>query len=395
VIAASVLEDIHVAFERRFGSRPRVFRAPGRTNLIGEHTDYNDGFVLPVAIDRQATVAIAPARIASPGNPTLRVYSEQFAESVEFDMRAASPSPRGHWSDYVRGVSLMLEKSGYVIGATDLLIRSNVPIGAGVSSSASLEVAAAMAMASLSGREIPRLDLAQLCQRAENEFVGARCGIMDQFVACFGRGGHVVFLDCRSLEHKLVSLPSGVRLVLCNTMVKHEIAAGEYNKRRAECEAAVKLLASVIPGVRALRDVTPAQMDQHRDLLPGALYRRAKHVTTENARVLEARVALETSNLTDLSRLMRQSHESLRDDYEVSCRQLDVMAELAWKFEGCFGARMTGGGFGGCTINLVNASKTKEFGKHMKAGYEAAFGRSPEIYYCESARGAEEIVQGL
>jgi galactokinase len=249
-----------------------------------------------------------------------------------------------------------------------------------------------MAMASLGGREIPRLDLARLCQRAENEFVGARCGIMDQFVACFGCAGHAVFLDCRSLEYALVALPAGVKLVLCNTMVKHEIAAGEYNARRSECESAVKLLASVRPGVRALRDVTPAQVDQYRELLPGTLFRRAKHVTTENARVLEARVALETGNLSYMSRLMKQSHESLRDDYEVSCRELDVMAELAWKFDGCLGARMTGGGFGGCTINLVNASKTEEFGEHMKAGYEAVIGRSPEIYYCESAGGAEEIV---
>ncbi|HLW98958.1 MAG TPA: galactokinase [Candidatus Acidoferrales bacterium] len=392
MIAAPVLADIHVAFERRFGSRPRVFRAPGRTNLIGEHTDYNDGFVLPVAIDRQTTAAIAPAKIAYPGKPALRIHSEEFAETLEFDLRDASPSPRGHWSDYVRGVSLMLEKSGYGIGAADLLIRSNVPMGAGVSSSASLEVAAAMAMDSLGGREIPRLDLARLCQRAENEFVGARCGIMDQFVACFGRAGHAVFLDCRSLEYALVALPPGLKLVLCNTMVKHEIAAGEYNARRRECESAVKLLASVIPGVRALRDVTPTQVDRNRKLLPGMLFRRAKHVTTENARVLEARVALETGNLSELSRLMKQSHESLRDDYEVSCRELDVMAELAWKFDGCLGARMTGGGFGGCTINLVNASKTKEFGEHMKAGYEAAIGRSPEIYYCESASGAEEVV---
>jgi galactokinase len=392
VIAASVLDDIHVAFERRFGSRPRVFRAPGRTNLIGEHTDYNDGFVLPVAIDRETTVAIAPARIGSPGKPTLRVHSEEFAETVEFDLRAASPSPRRHWSNYVRGVALMLEKSGYEIGATDLLIRSNVPIGAGVSSSASLEVAAAMAMASLGGRKIPRLDLARMCQRAENEFVGARCGIMDQFVACFGSAGHAVFLDCRSLEYALVALPPGVWLVLCNTMVKHEIAAGEYNARRGECESAVKLLASVIPCLRALRDVTPAQVDQYRELLPGTLFRRAKHVTTENARVMEARVALETGNFSDMGRLMKQSHESLRDDYEVSCGELDLMAQLAWKFEGCLGARMTGGGFGGCTINLVNAARVEEFSAYMKHGYEKTIGRPPEIYICESAGGAHEIV---
>ncbi len=385
-----VVLNIRESFERRFGTRPRVFRAPGRTNIIGEHTDYNEGFVLPVAIDRSTLVAIAPASVELPGKSILHVHSEQFNETVEFDLPDSSPVPRRHWSDYVRGVALMLASEGVHFGAADMLIRSDVPMGAGVSSSASLEVAVALAMASLAGREVPRLQLAQLCQRAENEFVGARCGIMDQFVACFGRMGHAVFLDCRTLDFALAPLPAGLRLVLCNTMVKHEIAAGEYNKRRGECEAAVEVLARAIPGVRALRDVTPKQLEQRRQLLPGSLYRRARHVVTEDERVLAARSALEREDLAELGRLMKASHTSLRDDYEVSCKELDVMTELAWKFEGCFGARMTGGGFGGCTINLVTAAKTEEFGEYMKNGYEPAIGRAPEIYYCESSGGAEE-----
>jgi galactokinase len=385
-----VVTDLRDAFERRFGAKPRVFRAPGRTNLIGEHTDYNDGFVLPVAIDRETLVAIAPDPDSAPGKSLLRVHSEQFNETVEINLGEISPKARGHWSDYVRGVVLILAKEGYAVGAANMLIRSNVPMGAGVSSSASLEVASAMAMASLTGRELPKLGLARLCQRAENEFVGARCGIMDQFVACFGRAGHAVFLDCRTLDYTLVPLLVDVRLVLCNTMVKHKIAVGEYNKRRGECEAAVKVLAKVLPGVRALRDVTPAQVEKYRELLTGTLFRRATHVTTENERVIAARTALENANLSKLGQLMRESHESLRDNYEVSCPELDAMAELAWKFEGCLGARMTGGGFGGCTVNLVSADKVDEFSKYMQSGYERAIGRSPEIYICESANEAAE-----
>lgn len=387
--ATPKLPDIQQAFKHLFDAgetQARVFRAPGRTNLIGEHTDYNDGFVLPAAIDRATWAAIAPR-----GDGILRVYSEHFNELAEFDLREASPAPRRHWSDYVRGVALMLERDGISTGGADMLIRSDVPLGAGVSSSASLEVASAMALLAIAGRELPKLEIARLCQRAENEFVGAHCGIMDQFVACFGRAGHAVFLDCRTLEHAEVPLPDGIRLVLCNTMVKHEIAAGDYNTRRRECEEAVARLAKVMPGIRALRDVTPAQIEEHRALLPGALYRRARHVTTENARVLEARTALERGDLPKLGQLMAESHASLRDDYEVSCRELDLMVELANEFDGCTGARMTGGGFGGCTINLVRAAQVEEFEERIREGYFRAMSITPELYACSAADGAQEI----
>jgi galactokinase len=383
--ATSQLADLRHAFERRFGARPRVFRAPGRTNLIGEHTDYNDGLVMPVAIDRATWVACAPR----PG-ATLRVFSDHFSEMVAFDLGETPPSPRRHWSDYVRGVALELGRAG-IRGGADLLIRGDVPLGAGLSSSASLEVAVALALASLAARHLPRLALAQLCQRAENDFVGARCGIMDQFVACFGRAGHAVFLDCRSLEHSALRLPENVRLVLCNTMVRHEIAAGEYNSRRAECEEAVARLQKAIPNVRALRDVTPAQVEEHRAALPGKLAQRARHVTSENERVLAARGALERGDLKSIGTMMRESHASLRDDYEVSCRELDVMAELARAFAGCFGARMTGGGFGGCTVNLVDGAKTAEFSAYMDRAYREATGITPEIYVCDAVGGAEDL----
>jgi galactokinase len=381
--------DIRQAFQRVFDSpetRPRVFRAPGRTNLIGEHTDYNDGFVLPAAIDRATWAAVALR-----SDRLLRIYSEHFSETVEFDLRGPSHAPRHHWSDYVRGVALMLERDGVSSAGANMFIRSNVPLGAGLSSSASLEVATANALLAMAARELPKMEIARLCQRAENEFVGAHCGIMDQFVSCFGRAGHAIFLDCRSFESAAVPLPAGIRLVLCNTMVKHEIAGGDYNLRRRECEESVARLKKVLPGIRALRDVTPAQVEQHRALLPEPLYRRARHVTTEDARVLEARTALELGDLTKLGRLMAESHASLRDDYEVSCLELDVMVELADKIEGCLGARMTGGGFGGCTINLVRDAQAGTFVTHMREGYHRTTNIAPEIYSCSAADGAGEI----
>lgn len=382
--------DIRQEFHRVFNSpeaRPRVFRAPGRTNLIGEHTDYNDGFVFPAAIDRATWVAIAPR-----SDRLLRVYSEHFAEMLEFDLREASPAPRRHWTDYVRGVALMLERDGISSAGADLFIRSNVPLGAGVSSSASLEVATATALLAMAGGELPKMEIARLCQGAENEFVGAHCGIMDQFVSCFGRAGHAIFLDCRTLDSAAVPLPADIHLVLCNTMVKHEIAGGDYNLRRRECEESVARLAKVLPGIRALRDVTLAQIEQYRALLPEPLLRRARHVTTEDARVLEARAALERGDLAKLGQLMARSHASLRDDYEVSCRELDVMVELANKLEGCVGARMTGGGFGGCTINLVRDAQVEKFVTSMNEAYQRATNITPEIYSCTAADGAREII---
>jgi galactokinase len=377
--------ELRQAFERRFGARPRIFRAPGRTNLIGEHTDYNDGFVLPAAIDRWTWVAIAARE-----DRELHAHSEHFAETVGFDLDDARPALRHDWSDYVRGVVLMMERAGWRVNGADMLIRSDVPLGAGVSSSAALEVATGLALAAISGCEIPRLEIAKLCQRAENEFVGARCGIMDQFIACMGEEGQAVFLDCRMLEHESVALPRHVRLVLCNTMVKHGLAGGEYNKRRAECEEATRRLATVIPNVRALRDVTPGDVEEHRTILPGILHKRARHVTTENVRVPAARDALKRGDLAAMARLMAESHESLRDDFEVSCPELDLVVELARGIGGCFGARMTGGGFGGCTINLVIADKCEEFVGLMRDAYHRATGKAPEIYVCNAAGGAGE-----
>jgi galactokinase len=364
----------------------KVYRAPGRVNLIGEHTDYNDGFVMPVAIDRYAQVAIKPR-----DDRKFCIHSENFSEGIEFNLDQRKPRAKRHWSDYVLGVAVVLGQAGYALRGADLTIRSNVPIGAGLSSSAAIEVATALAMLENSDLELDRVQIARLCQRAENEFVGMRCGIMDQFVSCLARAGNALMLDCRSLEYRLLPLPEGVRLVICNTMVKHELGASEYNTRRAECEAGVRHFAALLPDVRALRDVTVRDLEQERDELPDVIYKRCRHVVTENARVVEAAAALERGDLRRFGALMAQSHRSLRDDYEVSCSELDAMVDLANKVGGVYGARMTGGGFGGCTVNLVRADRVDAFERALTEGYVRATGLKPEIYVCSTAGGADTL----
>lgn len=366
----------------------RIFRAPGRVNLIGEHTDYNDGFVMPAAIGFSTWVAIAPR-----DDRQVSVFSENFSERVEFDLDDQSLRALGHWSDYVKGVAVVLEQAGHRLRGGRLLIRGEVPVGSGLSSSAAIEVATGYALLENSRIPIDRVALAKLCQRAENEFVGMRCGIMDQFIACCGQAGKALLLDCRSLAYRLLPLPEEARLVICNTMVKHELATGEYNTRRAECEAGVRHLAHALPGVRALRDVTLADLALHGGDLPEVIYRRCRHVVSENERVLEAAAALEGGDLAGFGHLMNESHRSLRDDYEVSCAELDVMVELARKETGVYGARLTGGGFGGCTINLVATENVEQFKRAVAQGYEEATGLIPEIYVCRAAEGAEEVIE--
>jgi galactokinase len=367
-------------------SETRIFRAPGRVNLIGEHTDYNDGFVMPVALDFSTWATVSPLE-----NRKLQIFSENFDEEVEVDLDDQNLVARGHWSDYPIGVAVTLERAGYRLRGAKLRIRGEVPIGSGLSSSAAVEVATAGALVANSGLHIDARELALLCQRAENEFVGARVGIMDQFVSLFGQAHKALLLDCRSLEFRLLPLPDNVRLIICNTMVKHELASSAYNERRAQCEAGVNYLKKFYPNVTALRDVTFEQLEQHRSGLPEVVYRRCRHVITENARVLEAGEALEQGDLNSFGQLMAESHQSLRDDYEVSSEELDLMVELAQKIDGIYGARMTGGGFGGCTVNLVRTEKTEEFRAHVAEGYERVTKIKPEIYITTAADGAEEV----
>lgn len=372
-------------FREAFGITPAVYRAPGRVNLIGEHTDYNDGFVMPVALALGCWVAAAPR-----DDGLLLVHSANLDERVEVD--CTQPLiPSGGWRDYVVGVAAMLQAQGCPLRGATLLIDSQVPVGAGLSSSAALEVAIATALIDIGGFALAPATLAGLCQRAENEFAGAASGIMDQFVACHARAGTALMLDCRSLEYRLLPLPRALRLVACNTMVRHSIAAGEYNRRHAECDEAVARLAAVQPSVRSLRDVDVAVLERGRGVLTNVLFRRARHVVTENERVLLAADALERGELGVLGTLMAESHRSLRDDYEVSCPELDHLVEIAAGMTGVYGARMTGGGFGGCSVNLVHEDAVDEFSQRVPPLYERRWGRAPEIYVAGSADAAGRV----
>ncbi|HEX8652436.1 MAG TPA: galactokinase [Pyrinomonadaceae bacterium] len=382
------LDALERAFERLYDSRPRLFSAPGRVNLIGEHTDYNDGFVLPMAINRRTVVA-ASART----DRRVRAMTRNLNETAAFDLDQKGTPRRQHWLDYVEGVARALEESGLHLGGADLLLESDVPVGAGLSSSAALEVSVGLALVSVMGAEIDRVRLALAGQRAEHIYVGAQVGIMDQFVAALGQRGHALLIDCRSLESRLVPLNiDDTSVVICDTGVKHELATSEYNTRRAECERGVEILRERWPGIAALRDVTLTEFQNFEQHLPEPIRRRCRHVITENARTLAFADALRSGGLEEMGRLMALSHRSLRDDYEVSCHELDVMVEIATSFkEATVGARMTGGGFGGCTVNLVRRDHLEEFQKVIRREYGRATGIDPPIYVVEADDGAQEI----
>ena len=385
--ANSAAESLQRSFEQRYGQQPRIFRAPGRVNLIGEHTDYNDGFVMPAAIEFQTWVAVGKRE-----DPVLHAESGQFREKAEWPLNGLSGAPRQHWSDYVRGVAAVLQSAGYSPSGANLMIQGQVPLGAGLSSSAALEVSTALALLSTVGKQVPPRELAQLCQRAEHEYAGTRCGIMDQYIAVCGESNHAVMLDCRTLGSTLLPLPDTVRLVICNSMVKHELAAGEYNHRRADCEAGVRILRHHLPSVRALRDVALPDLEIHKNEMSETVYRRCRHVITENRRVLDAAAALQAGDLQQFGDLMYDSHRSLREDYEVSCEELDLLVKLARDHKGVYGARMTGGGFGGCTINLVQAAEADCVASDLAEAYSRETGKTPEVYVCSAGDGAGEWI---
>ena len=379
------IETLKRDFREVYRQEPQISRAPGRVNLIGEHTDYNEGFVMPAAIDFYTSVAFAPR-----SDMKVNVRSQSFDETFSFDLNNGF-RPTHNWSDYAVGVIDQIKRLGQRLCGADILIRGEVPIGAGLSSSAAIEVAVAFAFLNAKHAVIDRTQLALLCQRAENEFVGMRCGIMDQFISCNGRRDHALMLDCRSLEFKLLPLAPSVRMVICNTMVKHEHAGGEYNQRRAACEEGVQILRKYLPNIRSLRDVSAEQLEQHREKLPPIIYHRCRHVVTENARVESAAQMLQVHDLQAFGKLMADSHRSLRDDYEVSSPELDLMVDIANKQDGVYGARMTGGGFGGCTINLVASEDADSFRRHVAAEYEAATGRKPDVYITSAADGVASV----
>lgn len=373
--------ELRTRFVEFYGGQPRVFRAPGRVNLIGEHTDYNDGFVMPAALDFATWVAATPR---TDGQVLVRSLSFPDDEATFSIADLKPPGEQKHWADYVKAVAWSLTDAGHGLTGGNLLIHGNVPIGSGLSSSASIEVASAMALVAMAGLPaIPGPQMALLCQRAENVYIGVRCGIMDQFISANGKADHALVLDCRSLDYKLAPLADVARLVICNSGVKHSLADGEYNQRRAHCEAGAAEI-----GVKALRDAT---LDQVENLPDELLRKRCRHVVTENERVQNAVTALNGGDLAEFGRLMYASHESLRRDYEVSCEELDVLVELARQIPGVYGARMTGGGFGGCTVNLVEAGSADAFVARIGPEYKARTGIDPQIYQCRAAEGAGEV----
>ncbi len=379
----AVFRSMHIA---RFHAEPAIFVAPGRVNLIGEHTDYAEGFVMPVAIDFATLAAISPR---SDGKIVL--YSENYGQERYFDAAALPPKATQHWTDYPIGVVSILTGEGHKIPGFSLTLWGDVPLGSGLSSSAALEVVTALAVLSLVGASYPGPVLARLCQRAENEYVGASCGIMDQFISANGKKDHALLLDCRDLSFKLAPIPSHVALVIANTMVKHSVAGGDYPTRRAESEAACAVIASHRPGVPFLRDATLEDLDQWGSEMAPKSLMRARHVISENLRTVAAADALLKGDLAELGRLMAEAHTSYSKDFEGSCEEADAMVALAQDLPGLIGARLTGGGFGGCTVNVVEQTQATAFAEALGKRYTAQFAIVPQIHICHASGGAHRL----
>ncbi len=377
------VDAIHDAFQRHYGTHPHlVVRAPGRVNLIGEHTDYNDGFVFPVAIDR-ATYVAARSR----DDRRVHVIAADLADADEFALDEIERSAEHPWSNYIRGVVKALLVAGHALGGANLLITSDVPRGAGLSSSAALEVAVGYTFQVLNRLNILGEELALLAQGAENTFVGVQCGIMDQFISALGQADHALLLDCRDLSYRPVPLPPDVKIVVCDSHIERSLAGSAYNQRRSECETAVRLFKQWYPAITALRDVTVEQFQAHAADLPEPIGRRARHVITENDRALRGAAALERGDVAAFGRLMDESHASLRDDYEVSIPEMDALVAAARRVPGCYGARLTGAGVGGCTVSLVERSAVERFQHEVTAAYRQATGRETTIYVCRASDG--------
>ena len=370
----------------RYHAAPVVFAAPGRVNLIGEHTDYAEGFVMPAAINFATLAGISPRT-----DGKIAIYSENYDEERVFEAGSLPTKGSKHWSDYPLGVVSILAGEGHKIPGFSLSIWSDVPLGSGLASSAASEVATALAVCSLGGASYPGPVLARLCQRAENEFVGANCGIMDQFISANGKENHAMLLDCRDLSFQLAPIPANVALVIANTMVKHSVAGGDYPTRRAESEAACAIINGHRGHVPFLRDATLEDLDKWgNEMAPKSLL-RARHVISEDLRTVAASKALLKGDMKELGRLMAEAHRSYSQDFEGSCAEADIMVELANELPGLIGARLTGGGFGGCTINLVEQDKAKVFADELGRRYAAKTGIQPQIHICHASGGAHPV----
>jgi galactokinase len=377
-------------FIRVFGPRgqdwPRVYQAPGRINLIGEHTDYNGGFVLPSTIDLYTWVAISPR-----DDRLLQVYDCHGSRLHSLNLDCVERGTRGEPQEYLKSVAWALEKEGLQLRGTDVIVTGNIPQGGGLSSSASLELTLALALLETSGYAMDRKRLALLCQRAEVEFVGAQCGIMDQFVVALGAPGRALKLNCRTLDYQLLAIPPELQFLVVHSGVSHRVSTGSYNSRREECDAALKILQAAAPGLEYLSGLKESVLEENRNMLGDVAYRRVRHVVTENQRVLDAEDALRNSDLESLGALVDQSHISLRDDFEVSCPELDRLVEIATACEGVLGSRMMGGGFGGCTISLVRKHAAQLAAREIGAQFAADNGQAPWMHVAGPATAAQRV----
>jgi galactokinase len=379
----SVQERVEAEFQRRFGTQATiVVRSPGRVNLIGEHTDYNDGFVLPMTIDRAAWIALRPRT-----DGKVVVHSLDFDQTAEFDLNHLQKE-NATWEEYIKGVAWALRESAYKLQGWDGVMAGDVPVGAGLSSSAALELATARAFAAVSDFVWNAPVMAKLGQKAENQWVGMNCGIMDQMISAAGKADHALLIDCRSLETELVPLPPGTVIVILDTATRRGLVDSAYNERRSQCEAAAQFF-----GVPALRDVTVEQFEARAGELNEVTRRRARHVITENARTVDAAQAMKQGDAVTLGALMDASHVSMRDDFEISSDALNAIVECARREPGCFGARMTGGGFAGCGVALVKTDVADSFAQHVAVTYQQATGLTPNIYVCRATNGSE-VVKG-
>lgn len=365
-----------------------AFSAPGRVNLIGEHTDYNEGFVLPIAIGKKI-IMLGQLR----NDRLVQVFDLGYKAEVKFSLDSLSPSKKDTWANYLMGVMDEIQKAEYPLQGANLIFISNIPKGAGLSSSAALEVVTALTMAKLNLLEIKPVEMARLCQRAENNFVGVACGIMDQYVSCLGQKNYTLFIDCRSNDYELIPFKDpNYQVLICNSKIQRGLANSEYNKRREECKIATEFFKHELNReIRALRDITIDEYKKYQAQLPEIIARRARHVISENYRVQAGVQALRMGNYSAFGQLMIESHQSLKDNYEVSCAELDLLVDLALKQEEVLGARMTGAGFGGCTVNLLRREYIDVFEKTIKQGYKKITGILPDIYVTPPAEGAKVI----
>jgi galactokinase len=386
-------ELVTQTFRRRFGKEPiHLALAPGRVNLLGEHVDFNDGFVLPAAIDRATYVAFSPA-----DSDRSTLLAVDFAEEAAFTPASipaktdAEGAPLSEWACYPASLAWALTEAGLTAPAMDAVFASDVPRGAGLSSSASVEMVFAVAWSALGGWTLPPMQRALLGQKAENKYVGVNCGIMDQFASACGVADKLLLLDCRSLEWQALPIPENVAIVIADTAVRRKLTTSGYNERRQACEEAVKILAKELPGIKALRDVSVEDFNRLCNPLPAVVGKRARHVVEEIERTRRAIPLLEQGQIREFGQSMNQCHASLRDLYEVSIPELNTMVEIAQSLPGCYGARLTGAGFGGCTVNLVDQSAVESFDTQLASRYQSQTGLNPEIYICRASEGARTI----